>query len=102
MTDFELLLHELGQLPEQITRARVIALMRSFAGRRISIDPRVFKRLEEQRIAAGLLTEGMERAQVSYALQERLGVSERTAERIVMRAITIHRPVRPPRQETTK
>ncbi len=102
MTDLELLLHELGQLPEQLTRARVIALVRSFAGRRISIDARVFKRLEEQRIAAALLTTGMERVQVKTALRERLGVSDRTAERIVMRAITIHRPVRPPRQEHPK
>lgn len=97
MTDLELLLHELQALPEPITRQQLLNLLRSFAGRRLHLSKRILVRPDDLRLAAHLLTVGMERHETAKALVERLQVSESTAYRIIRQALTVHRPSRPPR-----
>jgi hypothetical protein len=86
VTDFELLLHELDRMPELIHRSRMYALLRSFSGRRMRIDGRVFRRMERLQVAGGMLASGMDRLEAAQALQERLGVSSTTARRLVSKA----------------
>lgn len=95
--DFELLLHELEQLPELVHRSRVFALLRSFSGRRFTVDTRLLRRMERERVVRGLLASDMSRTEASRALQERLGVTDRTAQRLICRALASPRPIR--RQE---
>lgn len=100
VTDLELLLHELGKLPEPLSRARVVALIGSFAGRRLYLSRRQLVRTEHLRMAAAMLAAGMDRPEIAKALMQRLQVSESTAYRIIRQALTVHRPTRPPRPET--
>jgi len=94
VTDFELLLHELGRLPEMLPRHRVISLLRSFSGRRLTIDGRLMDRLDRVRTASSMLETGMDRAEACRALQARLGVSERTAQRLICSALSLRMKAR--------
>lgn len=98
MTDLELLLHELAQMPDPVPKARVTALLSSFAGRRLYLSKRHLVRGAHIRHTAQMLASGMERHEVAKALQARLGIGKTTAYDMIQRALTEYRPVRPPRQ----
>lgn len=87
MQDFELLLHELNQLPELVHRARVLDVLRMFAGCRVSIDARALRRQARGHLAASLLKSGMPRLEARRALEERLGVSAHVARGLLRKAL---------------
>ena len=92
--DIETLLYELKALPDPCPHTHVLALLRSFAGHRLYLSKGVLVRPEQVRVALLMLKSGMSRPEVARALQERLGVSEKTAYRIISRSISR----RPPEQ----
>lgn len=93
MSDLTSLLHELDALPGCVhTKRSVKALLRSFAGRRLYLAKRDLLRPDQVRLAASMLANGMQRAEVAKALQVRLEVSESTAYRVIQRALDARRP----------
>lgn len=69
-----------------VTKRRVVEALRAYSGQRIWIARRELVLNERLRLAADLLDAHMTTAEASAVLVERIGVSLRTAQRLVLAA----------------
>lgn len=83
-------LAEIDRVPDgQLTGAKVRELLRAMAGRRMVISAGEIERRERIIQAATMLANGLPVSEVRARLPARSGIGKRTAERIVMRVLSL-------------
>lgn len=87
MTEIDELISRIEDVPGcAMTKRRVLAVLASMAGRRMFFAYRALVLPNRLHLAADLLDEHMTTAEAATALVARLGVSRRTAQRLVLKA----------------
>lgn len=87
MTEIDDLLARIHEIPGcEMTKRRVLAVLASMTGRRLCFAYRSLVLPSRVRLAADLLEAHLTTAEAAAALVERLGVSRRTAQRLVWKA----------------
>lgn len=87
-TPIQWLLAELDALPGcQVTKARVLALLRKMAGQRLQLTRRDLVVAERVRLALRMLDSGLTATQTRHQLAARCHCSRYTAERAVKEAL---------------
>lgn len=82
-------LDELDRSPGKwITKDRVRHILRSMTGQRLTVTKREMVKPERMRIAVELIGSGITATEARYRLAIKLGVSKRTAERLVDAALS--------------